>query len=54
MSKIKNFLSRFRPRSDQELMMEYLSEAKDINQLEYMMRLWDEKNSRQSWDRRPF
>lgn len=53
MSKIKNFLSRFRPRSDQELMMEYLSEAKDISQLEYMMKQWDDRNSK-NWDRRPF
>ena len=34
MQAIKNFLSRFKPRSDRELMMEYLSEAKDISQLE--------------------
>jgi hypothetical protein len=52
MQAIKNFLSRFKPRSDRELMMEYLSEAKDISQLEHMMRLWDEKNSRSSIDRR--
>ncbi len=35
--------------SDQELMMDYLSEAKDINQLEYMMRQWDERQNRRSW-----
>jgi hypothetical protein len=35
--------------SDQELMMDYLSEAKDINQLEYMMRQWDERQHRRSW-----
>jgi hypothetical protein len=52
MKAIKNFIGRFRPRSDQELMMEYLSDAKDISQLEYMMRLWDERNSRTSCDRR--
>lgn len=49
MKKLKNFLSRLRPRSDQELMMDYLSEAKDINQLEYMMRQWDERQQRRSW-----
>ena len=49
MKKLKNFLSRLRPMSDQELMMDYLSEAKDINQLEYMMRQWDERQQRRSW-----
>ena len=43
MKKIKNFLSRFRPKSEQELMMDYLSEAKDVAQLEYMMKQWDRR-----------
>ena len=33
-------------------MMEYLSEAKDISQLEYMMKMWDDKNSHGNWNRR--
>lgn len=52
MSKIKNFFSRFKPKSDQELMMDFLGDAKDISQLEHLMRLWDEKSSRSSLDRR--
>lgn len=51
MKKIKNFLNRLRPKSDQELMMEYLSEAKDVVQLEYMMKQWDNRAYR---DRRMF
>lgn len=43
MKKIKNFLNRLRPKSDQELMMDYLSEAKDVAQLEYMMKMWDKR-----------
>lgn len=51
MKRIKKFLSRLRPKSDQELMMEYLSEAKDVAQLEYMMKQWDNRSCR---DRRMF
>jgi hypothetical protein len=49
MKKIKNFLNRLRPKSDQELMMDYLSEAKDTAQLEYMMKQWDARMNRRHW-----
>lgn len=49
MKRIKNFLSRLRPKSDHELMMDYLSDARDTAQLEYMMKQWDERKNRRQW-----
>ena len=49
MKKIKDFFNRLRPRSDQELMMEYLSEANDTAQLEYMMKQWEQRKHPSRW-----
>lgn len=49
MKKIKDFLNRLKPRSDQELMMEYLSEASDPAQLEYMMKQWEQRKQPSRW-----
>lgn len=43
MKRLKKFLNRLRPKSEQELMMDYLSQATDVVQLEYMMKMWDER-----------
>lgn len=49
---LRDFVNRLRPKSDQELMMDYLSTAQDVVQLEYMMKMWDARNDNISWTRR--
>lgn len=46
MQAIVDFFSRLRPRSSHELMMDYLSDAKDIVHLEHLMDMWDQKESK--------
>jgi hypothetical protein len=48
----RDFVNRLRPKSDYELMVDYLSTAQDVAQLEYMMKMWDARNDNTSWMRR--